>query len=117
MMIDSLKEADGTLDFRNALCTEGLRAGIWNGRVISQSSYSSLPASDRSEKDEAKEHFDNAREAFIDGVAHSAFAGLAVEVPPVAAYEFYKAVESFKEGAKEYVAGMEVEEKRKSEKE
>lgn len=58
-----------------------------------------------------KIHYDNARESLIDALGHSAAAGITIEVPPLAAYEVYQAVEAWKECAQEYCAGMEAEKK------
>jgi hypothetical protein len=54
---------------------------------------------------EAKDHADRAVGALIDAVGHSAAAGTLIDFcPPVAVYEGYKAVESWKEAAREYNA-------------
>lgn len=58
---------------------------------------------------EAQDHYDRAREALIEGIGHSAAAGVSIEIAPVAVYEGYQAVESFKEAAREYNAGVECE--------
>ncbi len=60
---------------------------------------------------EAQEHYDNAQSALIEAVGHSMMAGAAVEIPPVAVYEAYQAVEAWKECAREYNAGVEAEKK------
>lgn len=59
---------------------------------------------------DAQEHFDRAREAFIDGLGHAGAAGILLEqCPPLAVYEGYKSVEAFKEFGREYSAGVECE--------
>lgn len=55
---------------------------------------------------EAQEHYDRATEALIDALGHSMGAGLTIECPPLAIYEGYKAVEAWKEAAREYNAGV-----------
>lgn len=55
---------------------------------------------------EAQEHYDKAKEALIDAIGQSIGAGLTIECPPLAIYEGYRAVESWKEAAREYNAGM-----------
>lgn len=60
---------------------------------------------------EAREHFDNARDAFIDGVGHAAVAGITVEIPPVAIYEGYQSAKSFIKMGEEYTAGLDCKER------
>lgn len=78
----------------------------------SNSSSSSSDADRETAQKEADEHFTRSQKALIDAVAHSAAAGLALEIcPPLAVYEGYKAVEAWKESAQEYNAGTEAEKK------
>lgn len=63
---------------------------------------------DTSGNKEAQEHFDRAKEALGEALMHSAGAGLSIEVPPVAVYEAYKAVQSWQEMASEYKQGCDI---------
>lgn len=61
---------------------------------------------------EAQAHYDRAKEAFLDALGHSAAAGAAIaDLPPVGIYEGYKAVQAWKEAAREYNAGVECEQR------
>jgi hypothetical protein len=88
--------------------TDNSKNILWNGRHITNCSNKD----DSKKKESSGNHFDRGREALIEAMAHSAAAGLAIEVcPPIAIYEGYKAVESWKEAAREYNEGFEARKK------
>lgn len=55
---------------------------------------------------EAQKHYDSAGRNFWKGVAHSAAAGAYIEIPPLAIFEGYQAVEAFKQSAAEYFEAL-----------
>lgn len=64
------------------------------------------------ENKEAQEHYNKAKEALLDAIGHSFGAGISIDgCPPLALYEGYKAIQSWKEAAKEYNAGVECEQR------
>ncbi|MDX8430647.1 MAG: RHS repeat-associated core domain-containing protein [Candidatus Algichlamydia australiensis] len=67
--------------------------------------------------EEAQEHYDNAKKALVEAVAHSIGSGVAaLECPPLAVAEAYQATTSFIESAKEYNKGYEKEQEDKEKK-
>ncbi len=58
----------------------------------------------------AEEHYKKSREALVDAVEQSMAAGVLLpEFPPLGAIAGYKAVQSWKEAAEQYNAGVEAE--------
>jgi len=60
---------------------------------------------------EALEHYDRGKQAFLEVLEHSIYSGISIECPPIAIFEGYRAVEAWKEWAREYRAAREEEEK------
>ena len=64
---------------------------------------------EQQDTNDAQKHYDNARDALIDAIGHSAAAGATIEIPPLAIYEAYQAIEAWKTMGSEYDQGLECE--------
>ena len=60
---------------------------------------------------EAEEHYENAVRSFLEALGYSAAAGAAIEIPPIAVFEAWKAIESWIEMGREYREGKEAEDR------
>jgi hypothetical protein len=67
--------------------------------------------------EKAQEHYDNARGALVEAVAHSFAVAAAVEMPPLAVIEVYNATRCWIEAATEYNAGFREETRDREERE